>query len=101
MKTCHDPALLKRIGEELWEMDEYIYSEEALRRALALTPRDSDAWLCLSKVLSSKGAYLEARVAARYARKFKRPITVEAALLQAVGVVFEDSVEDFAVNKQI
>jgi len=94
-----DPTLLKRIDEQLFAMDQYALSEECMRRVLALSPRDADTWLDLAKVLRASGDFLEARIAARYARQFKRPIALESALLQTLGLVFNSHVEDLNLTK--
>jgi tetratricopeptide (TPR) repeat protein len=98
MTLCSDdPTLLKKIGEQFFAADQYALSEECMRRALALRPRDADTWLALAKVLRAKGDFLEARIAAIYARRFKIPL--ESALWQTLGLVFNSHVEDLDLTK--
>jgi hypothetical protein len=95
MRLCTgDSEQLKRIARQLWILDEYTYCEEALRRALAVTPRDPQVWLSLAEVFKDQGNYLQAQVAARYARQFTRSMTYEAALLQVAGLVVESYIAD-------
>src|SRR5262249_15571768 len=100
MELCSDdPSFLKKVGEKLFGIEQYALSEECVRRALALSPRDANTWLDLAKVLRAKGDFLEARIAARYARQFKRPIALESALLQTLGLIFNSHVEDLNLTR--
>jgi tetratricopeptide (TPR) repeat protein len=97
--SADDPELLKKIADQFVALQDYALGEEAIRRTLVLSPRDPETWQRLGKLFVLKGDDLEARIAFRYARQFKRITTLESAIFQTAILVIDDYVRDLAIYK--
>lgn len=99
MRESSDAELLKNVADQLVVLHDYAAGEEALKRALALSPCDGEAWHRLGKLLVRKGAESEALVAFGYAYRYKRAISYESALLESTKLFFSNYLQDLRISK--
>ena len=99
MAECTDAELLKDVAEQLVVLHDYTAGEEALKRALALDPCNGEAWHRLGKLLVRKGDETEALVAFGYAYRYKRAISLEAALFESTKFFVNSHLQDLRISK--
>jgi len=81
IKDCDDFGLLIKIAEQCAANEDWYLAEEALRRALAQSPRDAVAWRKLGRVMIELGKCSDASVCRKNAQ-LVQPMPFHVAMIR-------------------